>query len=223
MARGKTVTHIASNGACGNCHTTNAWTPARFDHGSLAQNCTSCHDAVHATGMPVNHVPTRAPCSTCHGTLSWRPAKLDHSMLRSACASCHNGAIATGALSTHLHTQRDCATCHVYPDWNALVFRHASAAYPGQHKSALECASCHSSNTDQVPWLAAANAGTCAGCHAKDFKADAHPATERQKYTAGELANCAGACHVYGNSEHSVIVKRMPGPYHRVSDGSFKH
>ena len=85
-----------------------------------------------------------------------------------------------------------------------------------------------------MPWPSAANAGTCAGCHAKDFKAEAHPVTEKQKYTVGELANCAGACHVYGNStsapgatvdrsEHSVIVKRMPGPYHRVSDGSFKH
>jgi len=88
----------------------------------------------------------------------------------------------------------------------------------------LSCTACHTSNTDQVPYLAAANAGTCGGCHAKDFKAAAHPKTVKdQLYSASELANCTGACHIYSDSTQSTITKSRPGPYHRVSDGAFKH
>jgi len=127
-------------------------------------------------------------------------------------------------LSSHLRTRLDCASCHTYPDWSVLVFKHTSAAYPGQHRAALDCAACHTSNTDQVPYASAANAGTCAGCHATDFKPAAHPATVKgQSYTAGELANCTGACHVYSDATRTTIVKKLPGPYHRVSDAQFKH
>jgi hypothetical protein len=224
LAVGKPATHIASSTACETCHTTNAWTQVRVDHAAVGRSCRNCHDGVHAAGLPVKHVPTRESCDACHGTLSWLPAKLDHSTLTAACATCHNGAIATGMLASHLRTRLDCASCHTYPDWSVLVFKHTSAAYPGQHRAALDCAACHTSNTDQVPYASAANAGTCAGCHATDFKPAAHPATAKgQSYTAGELANCTGACHVYSDATRATIVKRLPGPYHRVSDAQFKH
>jgi hypothetical protein len=224
LAVGKPATHIASSTACETCHTTNAWTQVRVDHAAVGRSCRNCHDGVHAAGLPVKHVPTRESCDACHGTLSWLPAKLDHSTLTAACATCHNGTIATGVLSSHLRTRLDCASCHTYPDWSMLVFKHTSAAYPGQHRAALDCAACHTSNTDQVPYPSAANAGTCAGCHAKDFKPAAHPATVKGlSYSAGELANCTGACHVYSDATHTTIVKRLPGPYHRVSDAQFKH
>ncbi|HUK01269.1 MAG TPA: cytochrome c3 family protein [Steroidobacteraceae bacterium] len=225
LATGKPSSHIASGTACESCHTTNAWTPARVDHRALtAPSCTSCHDAVHAIGTPRNHVPTTQQCSACHGTLAWRPARLDHSALTTNCARCHNGTIATGLSPSHLSTPRDCATCHSYPDWRQVSFRHTSAAYPGEHRGPLECAACHTSNTEQVPYSSPANAGTCAGCHAKDFRSDAHPKTiAGLTYTATELANCGGACHVYSDPTHGVIAKRKPGPYHRISDAAFKH
>jgi len=66
--------------------------------------------------------------------------------------------------------------------------------------------------------------GTCAGCHAKDFKPAAHPKTVKgQSYTVTELANCSGACHVYSDSTQSTITRSLPGPYHRVTDAAFKH
>jgi hypothetical protein len=119
---------------------------------------------------------------------------------------------------------RDCATCHSYPDWTMLHFVHASAAYPGDHRAPLACAACHTANTDQIPWLSPANAGSCAGCHARDFRPDLHPKTQDGlKYTVNELRNCSGACHVYSNATSGTVAKSMPGPYHRVTDAAFKH
>jgi hypothetical protein len=224
-AKGKGSSHIASGDSCETCHTTNAWTPARFDHVAVATHtCRSCHDGVHASGLPANHVPTSAQCDTCHGTLGWKPAKLDHTTLTANCVSCHNNNVALGVTAGHMSTQRDCATCHSYADWTALHFVHSAANYPGDHKTALACAACHTSNSDQIPWLSAADAGSCGGCHAKDFKAAMHPkAAGGLTYTATELHNCSGACHVYSDATSSTVVKTLPGPYHRASDATFKH
>jgi hypothetical protein len=225
IARGKPSTHVPATAGCESCHTTNAWIPARFDHKSVAPHtCTTCHDSVHAIGLPRKHIPTTEQCDTCHGTLAWMPVKLDHTKLTTACATCHNNAGAVGMSAGHMSTKRDCATCHTYPDWSALSFKHVSAAYPGQHRAALSCTACHTTNTDQVPYLSPANAGTCAACHAKDFKPDAHPKTVKGiKYSASELANCSGACHIYSDSTQPTITRSLPGPYHRVSDATFKH
>ena len=224
-ARGKAASHVASNSSCENCHTTIAWTPARFDHlGVAPRTCLGCHDGVHALGLPVNHVPTAQQCDTCHGTLAWKPAKLDHSTLTASCATCHNNAIALGVSVGHLGTVRDCATCHSYPDWSVVSFKHGSLAYPGEHKVTLACTTCHTGNTDQIPYASPADAGTCAGCHAKDFKPAAHPkVTGGALYSAAELHDCSGACHVYTDATLGTVGKSLPGPYHRVGDAAFKH
>jgi hypothetical protein len=124
----------------------------------------------------------------------------------------------------HMATTRDCATCHAYPAWDVMTYRHQSASYPGDHRVTLSCVSCHSSHTEQVVSRSPANAGTCAGCHAKDFKPEAHPKTIKGPlYTANELHDCSGACHVYSDTTSGGVVKSRPGPYHRVTDAAFKH
>ncbi len=225
VAKGKGNNHVTSGSTCETCHTTVAWTPARFDHAGIAPgSCTTCHDGLHAIGLPGNHVPTSAQCDTCHGTLGWKPAKLDHAKLISNCASCHNNAIALGVPPAHMSSKVDCATCHSYPDWSVLRFVHTSARYPGDHKVALTCTSCHTTNTDQIPWLAPAGAGTCAGCHTKDYVPVKHPKTvSGLLYTVSELGECTGACHVYSDTSLKTVSKSLPGPYHRVSDAAFKH
>jgi len=224
VATGKPSRHLPTTAACESCHTTNAWTPARFDHAAVAPHtCTTCHNAVRAIGMPRAHIPTTQQCDSCHGTLAWTPAKVDHRTLTASCASCHNNVAAVGVTPNHISTRIDCASCHSYPDWEALHFRHTSAAYPGEHHAQLKCTSCHTSNTDKVPYASPAEAGTCAGCHAKDFKPSAHPKTLKGgTYTAHELANCSGACHVYSNTTQSTIAKSPHAPYHRVTDATFK-
>jgi hypothetical protein len=199
--------------------------PARFDHARVAIHaCTICHNAARAIGMPRNHIPTTMQCGSCHNTVAWSPVKLDHATLTGSCASCHNNSSAVGTPTGHMSTQRDCATCHAYPDWSAIRFKHVAAAYPGDHRAAPGCATCHTTNTDAIPYPSPANAGSCAGCHAKDFKPEAHPKTAKGiDYTASELRNCSGACHVYSDSTLETILRRVPGPHHRVSDATFKH
>jgi Cytochrome c7 and related cytochrome c len=223
-APGKSSSHILSNNSCESCHTTNAWLPAHFDHAGINTTCMSCHDSVHTIGKPVNHVPTTQDCSSCHGTLAWKPARLDHTQLTATCATCHNNVIATGVITGHMSTQRDCANCHRYPDWSVSIFVHDAVNYPGDHAVALTCLSCHTTNTDQIVYSSPADTGSCAGCHAKDFKVDLHPKTVAgAKYGASELKNCAGACHVYSDDSLTKIVQSIPGPYHKVTDASFKH
>ena len=155
---------------------------------------------------------------------SWKPAKLDHSTLTVSCATCHNNAIALGVSVGHLGTVRDCATCHSYPDWSVVNFKHSSLAYPGEHKVTLACTTCHTGNTDQIPYASPADAGTCAGCHARDFKPAAHPKVSGGAlYSASELHDCTGACHVYTDATLGTVGKSLPGPYHRVGDATFKH
>jgi hypothetical protein len=183
--------------------------------------------------MPRNHLPTTQQCDTCHGTLAWLPAKLDHSAIHSGCQACHNNTNAVGKPASHMVMQRDCATCHTYPDWSAISFRHTSATFPGDHRKALGCVSCHTTNTDHVPYANAAAAGSCGACHAKDFKPAAHPKTVKGAlYSATELSNCSGSCHIHNDDtpahessgrEHDSMAKRQPGPYHRVTDAAFKH
>ncbi len=224
IAAGKRSAHLATSAECARCHTTIAWTPARFDHAAVtAHSCTGCHNAVRAIGMPRMHVPTPQPCDSCHGTLAWAPVKVDHGALAAPCASCHNNLSAVGLSPGHLLTRSGCESCHGYPDWSTVHFRHTSAAFPGTHRSTLACTSCHTSNTDAVSYLSASDAGTCGGCHAKDFKPAAHPKTARgNPYSAHELANCSGACHVYSDPTQSTITRSLPGPHHRVTDATFR-
>jgi Cytochrome c7 and related cytochrome c len=224
-APGKPAKHLPTTAACDSCHTTNAWTPARFDHAAVAPHtCVSCHNAVRAIGLPRSHIPTTQSCDACHGTLGWKPAKVDHTAFVSGCAACHNNAGAVGIPAGHLRVSRDCSSCHSYPEWSAVRFRHTSAAYPGDHRVALTCSSCHTSETEAVPYPSPANAGTCAGCHAKDFKPAQHPKVLKgADYTVSELANCSGACHVYSDASDTKVGKSQPGPYHRVTDATFKH
>ena len=223
-ARGKPSRHLPTSATCEACHTTNAWTPARFDHAAVTPHaCSSCHNAVRAVGLPRNHIPTTQACDACHGTLAWKPVRVDHATLSGTCASCHNNLGAVGLPADHLRTRVDCAVCHSYPSWEPAHFRHVSAAYPGQHRQTLRCDSCHTTDTDQVPWLSPANAGTCAGCHAKDFRPAAHPKVAKGvDYSVNELANCTGACHVYGDATQAKITRSLPGPHHRVTDATFK-
>jgi hypothetical protein len=97
----------------------------------------------------------------------------------------------------------------------------AGGGYPGDHRVALTCLSCHTTNTDAATWRAPAYKPDCAGCHAGNFKQDSHKKYLDVKYTVGELRNCSGACHYYTNSSMTTILTKRPGPEHRITDTSF--
>ena len=218
--------HIASDTSCDSCHTASAWKPAlRVDHNHVTGTCNSCHDGAQAPGKPASHIPTTAQCGDCHSTLAWLPAAFDHAGVTSGCRTCHDGTTASGPSTGHMTfpvNNFECNHCHTTTAWSPNTFRHvAGGGYPGDHRVALSCTSCHAANTDAATWRAPAYKPDCAGCHASRFKPDPHKKYGDVKYTVSELRNCSGACHVYTSSTLTTILTRRSGPEHRITDDKF--
>jgi hypothetical protein len=220
-AEGKGVRHIVTSSSCGDCHTTIAWIPARVDHRSVTQACASCHDSVHAIGKPATHLQTQLSCNNCHTTLAWLPAIFRHSGISGACQSCHNGIGAGGKPLQHMLSTLDCAACHNTVAWSPAQYRHASPRYPGNHRGDLTCKSCHKANTEQVTWSNPGLAPACGACHERNYKPQPHIKFGSVKYTAADLRDCSGACHIFTDATQHTILKMRPGPQHAVSAGDF--
>jgi hypothetical protein len=139
QADGKSLQHLPSSDQCGDCHVTNWWTPARFDHSGVTSPCATCHNGGFATGKPPNHVPSSNDCQACHGTLSWVPAFFDHASITTNCFTCHNGTLATGKHPGHIQSSNACETCHNTRSWEGARFDHATITG--------NCSSCHDGRT----------------------------------------------------------------------------
>jgi hypothetical protein len=135
------------------------------------------------------------------------PTHFDHSSVTGTCASCHNGVAATGKPGNHFGTSLPCEDCHRPSGWTPIDFRHSSSDYPGDHRSSVVCVSCHQSNSQTATWNFGAYKPDCAGCHANDYKRDAHRKVSGSNinYTVSELRNCAGACHRYTDNSLTKI------------------
>ena len=116
----------------------------------------------------------------------------------------------------------DCSACHRNTlSWSPAAFIHTGSGYPGEHRAALTCTQCHTSNTELVPWPRPTNAPACGACHARNYQPAPHTKYGSVKYTADELKTCAGPCHVYSDITLKSIVKPRAGPQHQVSSGQF--
>ena len=151
------------------------------------------------------------------------PAIFNHTGVTGGCAACHNGTNATGKDAGHMTTARECNTCHSTTAWTPLTFRHTSSNYPGDHRAALTCTQCHTTNADTIPWPTPAYANSCAGCHSRNYESDPHrkTVTPSTRYTVSDLRNCSGACHIYTDATLTTISTRRNGPQHRVTSASF--
>jgi hypothetical protein len=137
---------------CADCHSTEGWKPAKFDHnlsvfkleGEHAQvKCESCHQNGSFIGTPID-------CYSCH--------KGDDE---------HEGKYGT-----------DCGACHTPADWEDATFDHNLSNFPltGRHVG-LACEQCHSSGTfaglstacvschDDPTYHAGLFSSNCADCH----------------------------------------------------------
>jgi len=121
LAAGKGSSHLLSNDRCENCHTSNAWLPARFDHAGIAANCASCHNGALAPGRPIQHIATTLDCGACHQTLNWQSASFSHDAISGICQSCHNGITATAKQPRHVNTIADCGSCHSTLNWTVTA------------------------------------------------------------------------------------------------------
>lgn len=101
---------------CQQCHSTNTWLGAQFDHTGIVNNCVSCHLAdYNATSAP-NHTAAGFPtsCEGCHtSTSNWNQAQFNHAFpINSgrhagfACNECH--------LTPSNYQQFSCTHCHAH-------------------------------------------------------------------------------------------------------------
>ncbi|NWG92774.1 MAG: hypothetical protein HXY21_09750, partial [Parvularculaceae bacterium] len=104
LASGKPPNHVRSGNQCEECHATNGWTPARFDHSTVSGPCAVCHNGREAQGKTSGHIVTVADCGECHSITGWSNATFNHAAVTGNCASCHNGTTATGKAASHLPT-----------------------------------------------------------------------------------------------------------------------
>jgi hypothetical protein len=108
---------------CAECHSTNAWQGARFDHDRAAFKLTGKHPTVDCQACHKNGVYKGTPqaCSACHAEPQVHKGKFG-----TGCAQCHTTSTWTGATFKHRfpinHGRRrnqganTCATCHKDPD-----------------------------------------------------------------------------------------------------------
>jgi hypothetical protein len=147
---------------CGQCHTADGWTPAKFDHNLATFKlegkhsevaCESCHQNQQHQGTPTDCYSCHRQddehngqygndCAACHNPSDWHDASFDHNLsnfpltgahVGLACEQCHASGQFAG-LST------DCASCHGDPVFHAGMF-------------GLNCASCHTTDN----WYAVYN------------------------------------------------------------------
>lgn len=237
----KPPTHlpVPAGSDCSLCHVTTplSWATAPlFNHSQVtAMRCDACHndtyDAYGAVAKNAAHIPTVAgqDCGVCHrvppDTFA-SAAAFNHSLVTSfRCSQCHNGqfaaAGAAGKGTAHFVTTLECDVCHTTAAGWAARYRHTAANYPGDHNASVTCRSCHTTNTSTATWTSPALKPFCGGCHERDYSPGDHQKvqTPPTNYTASELKDCAGACHVYA-TPGGAIVRNRSGE-HRVNAGSF--
>ncbi len=115
----------AHNGAfganCAQCHTTEGWEPATFDHDRAAFKLTGAHVSV--------------ACARCHVSNVFQGTP-------QTCVSCHaEPAVHRGQFGT------DCTQCHNTDSWQGATFNHA---FPLNHggRGTIPCVTCHTTPGD---------------------------------------------------------------------------
>lgn len=149
-AVGKPANHITTSSSCDTCHSTTAWTPVNFNHGSVATpgSCNGCHNGTQARGKAATHVPTSLSCEVCHNTSTFNPSTFTHTAAQGVtsggCNTCHNGSYtaggAVGKATGHIPTSLSCDRCHAASSpFTTATFTHTSA----QGVTAGGCNTCH--------------------------------------------------------------------------------
>ncbi len=199
--------HLAQNYPhdCTQCHSTNNWDDANFDHNAtafplkgahVATDCAACHTNGYA-GTPTacaschtdNYNSAQNPnhkaagisteCETCHTENGWVPSQFDH-------------AASTGFALTGGHSGKQCSACHI-----------------GNTTSATsDCFSCHQANYNSAENHLAQNyPHDCTQCHSTNNWDDAvfdHNATNFP-LTGAHIATECSACHTSGYAGTSMV------------------
>ncbi|MCC6243007.1 MAG: hypothetical protein IT353_09205 [Gemmatimonadaceae bacterium] len=169
----------AANGigtSCEGCHSSTAWLPATFNHGT--------------TRFPLTGAHVSQTCLACHndGVYRGKPT---------ACASCHTTAYNATTNPNHRTAAfpMTCESCHSTTRWTGATFNHDGPWFPiysGKHRGKwTTCTQCHQNSTNFREF-------TCLSCHEHNqTKMDSeHRGRSGYRY---ESVACY-SCHPRGNS-----------------------
>ena len=196
LAQGKENPHGANIGACANCHSPNAWKPARVSRAFKHAEKTFPLDGAHA----------RTTCLACHKSL-------DFSKVQSACSSCHSD-VHKGELGVQ------CARCHTsrsFTDQGQLRRMHELTQLPlrGAHAS-LTCDACHTPTASgQAQYVG--RPAACYACHSAEYRSAKDP-----DHAAEGFSTECGACHNSANwlnatFDHSTTPFPLTGAHQTVA------
>ncbi len=134
---------------CQQCHTTNAWQPATFDHSLVNFPLTGAHT-----------VPPRQ-CTDCH-------VNNNYNLTSTTCVSCHLKDFQGTTNPNHVAGgfAQTCELCHNTTAWQPATFDHSKSAFPltGSHTvPPRQCTDCHINNNYNITNT------TCISCHQTDF------------------------------------------------------
>jgi hypothetical protein len=124
--------------SCEQCHTTEHWTPATFDHASLPSATLARCESCHAAPKDSFHGQTTAACTQCHSPQRWKPSTFNHDRFFSldrdhnaTCATCHAG---------NDLTRYTCFGCHEHTPANIRAEHEEEGI-----RNFDNCVSCHRS------------------------------------------------------------------------------
>jgi predicted CXXCH cytochrome family protein len=176
--------HVQANlpQTCEQCHTTTAWTGAKFDHASTGFALTGAHASVQ--------------CAQCH-------VNNNYAITDASCVSCHQKDFSGTTNPNHVQQgfPSTCATCHNTTAWQPATFDHASTGFPlsGAH-STLPCAQCHTNNNYNL------TSGACVNCHKADFDGTTNP-----NHAASGFSTSCELCHSTVNWQGAVFDHSKTG------------
>jgi len=184
---------------CQQCHTSQAWSPADFDHALTAFPLTGSH--------------TDLTCQQCHGGGSL-------TALPSDCNSCHDSDYQAAPNHVSSNFSVTCEECHNTLTWADAVFNHDFFPFAGGHSGLscqqchttgvyeaipADCVSCHQGDFQQAPGHVASNfSQTCEECHSVTTWADATFDHGFFPLTASHTGLACQQCHTNG------IYETMP-------------
>lgn len=135
--------------SCTQCHTTDAWQPADYDHNLSQFTLAGAHLAV--------------ACAQCH-TNGYTGTAMD-------CLACHSSNYNGAGNPSHAanNFDHDCTRCHSMNGWTPSTFNHSQTSFPltGAHTTTL-CIDCHSAGYIGTPM-------ECFACHESDFNGTTDP------------------------------------------------
>ncbi|MCF6332284.1 MAG: hypothetical protein L3J11_03290 [Draconibacterium sp.] len=150
---------------CTQCHNTNDWGDANFDHSS--------------TNFPLTGTHATIDCVQCHSAGYAGTATL--------CSACHTNSYngAQNPSHTAVGISTECATCHNTTAWVPSEFDHTTTTgfeLTGGH-TGKQCADCHLGNTTDAT-------ADCFSCHQADYNQTTNP----NHQSLGLSADCL-SCH----------------------------